>query len=212
MGLFRRAVELFPYVFHPSTVLGLGILLLVHYEWDRQPVGRASLWKRIGAFLGAGVLAFVPTAAYFLLARGSLSNALEGSSWQLDMMVAAGVYVAAGTTWYLWRRFDWGELVPDAMVVLAAVMVPYTLASPFWDISGHVIIALAPLLFLALLDRRYWPLLAIPVLMVPNRVMVNAHTWPQSVAGFLVAAAITVGLFRLQARGNPGGEVASTPS
>lgn len=212
MGLFRRAVELFPYVFHPSTVLALGVLLLVHYEWDRQAAGRATLWRRVGAFLGAGVLAFVPTVLYFVLARGSLSKALQGSSWQLDMMVAAGVYVAAGTTWYLWHRFDWGALVPEAMVLLAAVIVPYTVLSPFWDISGHVIIALTPLLYLTLLDRRYWPLLSIPVLMVPNRVMVNAHSWPESVGGFVVAAVITVGLYRLRTPSRHRGESGSAPS
>ncbi|WP_415382219.1 phosphoesterase [Halosimplex sp. TS25] len=199
-GALQRANELYPYVFHPSSVLALGILLLIHYEWREQSADRSALWPRVGAFIGAGVLGFVPTAAFFFVGRSGLSSALGGSSWQLDEMVASGVLIAAGTTWYLWKRYDWGAVVPDAMVTLAAVTVPYALLSPFWDISGHVIFALAPTLYLALLDRRYLPLLAIPVLMVPNRVAVNAHTLAQSVAGFVVAAVITAGLYYLRTR------------
>ncbi|MFC7196050.1 phosphatase PAP2 family protein [Halosimplex aquaticum] len=105
-----------------------------------------------------------------------------------------------------------GEIIPDAMVTLAVVIAPYALLSPFWDISGHVLIALAPLLYLSLLDRRYVPLLAIPVLMVPNRVAVNAHTWAQSIAGFVVAAVITVGLYYLRARSRADRSSGSTPS
>ncbi|MFC7141912.1 phosphatase PAP2 family protein [Halosimplex aquaticum] len=211
-GALQRANELFPYVFHPITVLALGIALLIHYEWREQSAARAVLWRRLGAFLGAGVLALVPTVAYFLVGRSGLSTALGGSSWQLDEMVASGVLIAAGTTWYVWRRYDWGEIIPDAMVTLAVVIAPYALLSPFWDISGHVLIALAPLLYLSLLDRRYVPLLAIPVLMVPNRVAVNAHTWAQSIAGFVVAAVITVGLYYLRARSRADRSSGSTPS
>ncbi|WP_459191451.1 phosphatase PAP2 family protein [Halosimplex sp. J119] len=194
-GTLQRANELFPYVFHPITVLALGIVLLIHHEWRGQSADRAALWRRIGAFLVAGALALVPTAAYFLLVRGGLSSAVQGSSWQLDEMVASGVLIAAGTTWYVWHRYDWGAIVPDATVTLAAATVPYALLSPFWDISGHVLFALVPTLYLSLLDRRYLPLLAIPVLMIPNRVALDAHTLAQAVAGFAAGAVITLGLY-----------------
>ena len=78
--------------------------------------------------------------------------------------------------------------------------VPYAALSPFWDISGHVIFALTPTLYLALVDRKYAPLLAVPVVMVPNRVYLNAHSLAQSVVGFAVAAAIVFGLYRVRAR------------
>ncbi|QLH80049.1 phosphoesterase [Halosimplex rubrum] len=199
MSALGRAIDLYGYVFHPITVLGVGSLLLIYHEWRERGADRTALWRRVGAFLGAGALALVPTAVFFLAFRGGLGRAVGGSSWRLDEMVAAGVLIAAGVTWLLWRRYEWGPIVPPAMVTFAAVTVPYAALAPVWDISGHVILALAPTLYLTLVDRRYAPLLAVPVLMVPTRVLVEAHTWAQSVAGFAVAAAITVGLYRVQA-------------
>lgn len=199
MSLLGEAMTYYAFVFHPSTVLGAGSLMLVYEEWSAQSADRSVLWRRVGAFLGVGVLAFLPTVGYFLL-RGGLGTSLEGSTWRMDMLVASGMFIAAGATWFLWHRFDWGHLLPDAMEVLAAVTVPYAVLSPFWDISGHVIFALMPTLYLALVDRKYWPLVAIPVVMVPNRVYLNAHTLTQAVAGFVVAAVVVFGLYHLQAR------------
>lgn len=51
-----------------------------------------------------------------------------------------------------------------------------------------------PTLYLTLLDRKFWPLLMIPLVMVPNWIIVEAHTWPETIGGFLVAAIITIGL------------------
>lgn len=194
MAPFQRAVELFPYVFHPITVLAASIVLLIRYEWRQQSLDGVQ-WRRIGAFLGAGVLSLTPTVVFYLLRGGQIMGAVEGSSWQLDIAVAAGVYIVAGVVWFLWRRYDWGAVVPDAMVALAAVMAPYVVLSPFWDVSGHVIIALMPTLYLALLDRTYVPLLAIPILMVPNRVLLEAHTVAQSTVAFVLAGAITLCLY-----------------
>jgi hypothetical protein len=61
MGLFSQAMWYFPYVVHPITVLGVGIILLIHREWARQDASEAALKRRVGAFLGAGLLALVPT-------------------------------------------------------------------------------------------------------------------------------------------------------
>ncbi|WP_135362915.1 phosphoesterase [Halosimplex halophilum] len=210
MSLLGRAVDLYGYVFHPSTVIGLGVLLLIHYEWAGQSADRSLLWKRWGAFVGAGVLGFVPTLAFFALQRGTLSKAFSGSSWQLDMMVASGVVLGAAITWGVWRRYDWGRLVPGGMAALIAVVPPYAALSPFWDISGHVIFALAPTLYLALLDRKFLPLLAIPVVMVPTRVLVNAHSALESVAGFVVAAAIVVAVYLWRSPGSEREATAAT--
>lgn len=197
MGLFRQAMTYYAFVFHPIPVLGVGVLVLIYEEWSAQSADRSVLRRRFGAFLGVGVLAVVPTIVYFLV-RGGLSTALEGSTWRMDMLVASGLFVAAGGTWYLWNRFDWGALVPDAMEALALVAVPYTALSPFWDISGHIIIAMVPTLYLALVDRKYWPLLAVPVVMIPNRVVLNAHSLAESVVGFVVAAVLILGLYHQQ--------------
>lgn len=129
----------------------------------------------------------------------------RGNAWQVDALVASGLLVAAGVSWWLWRRYEWGSLVPDAMVALAAVTLPYIALSPFWNVSGHVIMALMPALFLTLVDRRFWPLLAVPVSMVPNRVFLSAHTWAQSIGGFLIAAAVVVGVRVLQTAGRSRG-------
>ena len=120
----------------------------------------------------------------------------------MDALVAAGLFIGGTATWYLWRHFDWGQFVPGAMVALVAVTVPYSLVSPFWNISGHVIISLMPVLYLVLVARTYWPLLAVPVVMVPNRIFLDAHTWAQSIGAFLVAAAITIGLYWRQNGGS----------
>jgi len=212
MSVLERAIGLYGYVFHPITVLGVGSLLLIHREWRDQNAGRDALWRRIGAFLGAGALALVPTAAFFVLFRGGLGRAVGGSSWRLDEVVAAGVLIAAGVTWFVWRRYEWGAVVPGAMATFATVTVPYAALAPVWDISGHVIYALAPTLSLALVDRRYAPLLVVPVLMVPTRVWVEAHTWTQSIAGFAVAAAVAVGLYRVRTRSGDPRTAGSTAS
>jgi membrane-associated phospholipid phosphatase len=202
MGLVSQTMEYYPYVVHPITVLGVGVILLIHHEWARQNEGRAALWRHLGAFLGVGLLALVPTVAYFAIVGGSVMEATKGNSIVMDALVASGLLVAAGVTWYVWRRFDWGVLVPGAMQALAAVTVPYVVVSPFWNISGHVIISLMPALYLTLVDRKFWPLLVFPVVMVPNRIYLDAHTWAQSIGGFLVAALIVVGVYWVQASGS----------
>jgi membrane-associated phospholipid phosphatase len=201
MGLLQQVNQAFPYVFHPITVLGVGILVLIHHEWERQGEDRSTLYRRIGGFFGAGALALAPTVAYFLITGRDMVQATKGPGWTMDALVAVGLFVVAGATWYLWRRLDWGELVPGAMVALAAVNVPYAALSPFWDISGHVIIALMPTLYLTLVDRKFWPSLLVPVLMIPNRVALNAHTWVQSITAFLVGAAVVAGLYWWQTGG-----------
>lgn len=197
-GLFDRAMEAFPFVFHPTTVLGVGILLLVHYEWDHQGADRSELWVRAGAFLGGGVLALLPTAAFMLVTGQGVMETTQGNVWRVDWLVGGGVLISAGVTWLLWRHFEWGSLVPVAMEALALAMVPYLALSPFWNVSGHVIIALLPTLYLTLVDRKFWPLNLVPIAMVPNRVYLDAHTWGQVVGGFLITAAITILVFRHQ--------------
>ena len=202
MSPIDQAMTYYPYVFHPITVLGVGILLLVHHEWARQGLDRAALWRRVGSFLGAGLLGLVPTVAYFLASGANPIQATQGNGWTMDALVASGLFIAATITWFVWRRFDWGQLVPGMMVVILASTVPYAALSPVWNVSGHVIISLVPALYLTLVDRKFWPLLLVPVVMVPNRVYLDAHTWAQSVGAFLVAAAITLGLYWRQAGGS----------
>ena len=207
MSAIRTAMEAYPYVFHPITVLAAGVLALIYVEWRRLPAADASLYRRVAGFLVAGVLALLPTAAYVLGTGSDAITLTEGNAWQVDALVGGGVLIAAGVTWWLWRRRRWGSIVPRAMEALAAVTLPYLALSPFWNVSGHVIVTLMPALYLTLVDRRFWPSLAIPLVMVPNRVYLSAHTWAQSVGGFLLATAVVLAVFRLQDRSSTRGSV-----
>lgn len=198
-GALDAAMRAYPYVFHPAVVVGAGALVLVHREWARQGADRSALYRRAGTFLGAGALSLLPTLAYVAITGQGLYEVTKGNAWQVDALVASGVLVAMGTTWLLWRRFGWGDLLPGYAEAIALVTVPYVLLSPAWNISGHVIMATAPTLYVTLVDRRIWPALAVPAVMVPNRVYLDAHTWAQSVVALLVTLVLVVGAFRLQA-------------
>lgn len=210
MSLLATAMRYYPYVVHPITVLGIGILVLIHHEWTGQGADRLTLWRRMGAFISTGALALLPTVLYFLLTGTNPIAATQGNSWRMDALVASGLFIVAALLWFLWQRFDWGPLVPGAMQALAAVTVPYIGLSPFWNISGHVIIALMPILYLTLIDRTFWPLLIIPIITVWNRIFLNAHTWAQAIGGFVVATVIVVGLYWLQTDGSLSPEPEST--
>jgi hypothetical protein len=212
MSVSNAAMELYPYVFHPAVVVGAGALVLIHHEWARQNAERSVLYRRAGAFLGAGALSLLPTLAYVLVTGQDLLQVTKGNAWQVDALVAGGVLVAAGATWLLWRYFDWGSLVPGYVQALGLAALPYIALSPFWNVSGHVIMALVPTLYATLVDRRFWPSLAIPAVMIPNRIYLDAHTWAQSLGGLVLAAGIVVGAFWIQTGGNLGTESGSTAS
>ncbi|NHN59399.1 MULTISPECIES: phosphoesterase [Halorussus] len=207
MDALDTAMELYPYVFHPAVMVGVGALVTIHHEWALQDADRSALWRRFAAFLGAGVLSLVPTLAYVLVTGQGLYQVTKGNAWQVDALVAGGVLFTAATTWLVWRRYDWGALVPGYLQALVVATIPYVALSPFWNFSGHVTMALMPTLYLTLVDRRFWPTLAIPVVMVPNRVYLDAHDWPQSVGAFLIIAALVVGVFWWQT----GGEFRAEP-
>lgn len=54
-------------------------------------------------------------------------------------------------------------------------------SSSVWNGSDSVVVALTPTLCLALVDRTSWPVLAVPWVMVPDRVYSEARV--QSAAG-----------------------------
>lgn len=212
MSALDTAMRLYPYVFHPAVMVGAGALVLIHYEWTRQGADRSAPRHRLVAFLGAGALSLVPTLAYAAATGQSLGAVTEGNVWQVDALVAGGVFFTAGASWYLWHRYDWGSLVPGYLEALVAATVPYIALSPFWNFSGHVTMALMPTLYLTLVDRRFWPTLAVPVVMIPNRVYLGAHDWAQCVGAFAVVAAIVAAVFRYQTGGELRAEQGSAAS
>ncbi|ESP88682.1 phosphatase PAP2 family protein [Candidatus Halobonum tyrrellensis] len=201
MSLLSDAMTYYPYVFHPITLVGAGSLLLLHYEWALQHADRAALKRRVAAFVGAGALALLPTVAFFVVTGANPVESTQGNSWVMDSLVASGLLIVASTTWLLWRRFEWGDLLPGMMVALAAVTVPYVGLSPVWNVSGHVTLSLLPALYLTLVDRKFWPLLVVPVVMVPNRLYLDAHTPAQAVGAFLLTGAVTVAVYWWQVGG-----------
>jgi hypothetical protein len=198
VSAFSVAMQYFPFVFHPVVLVGGGFLLVVHTEWRRQDVSRDNLRKRLGVFAVAGVLSVLPAAAYMLVTGQGPMETMQGNAWQVDAIVASGLAVVAGAMWVVWNRYEWGHLVPRGAVALAAVTVPYVGLSPFWNVSGHVILAVVSILSVVLVERRFWPLLAVPAVMVVNRPYVDAHTWAQSTGALLIATAIVVAVFRLR--------------
>ena len=212
MGLLNQAAQIYPYVFHPITLVCLGIVLLIHYEWAEQGAPRSALWRRLGAFVGAGALALVPSGAYILSTGQSAMEVTQGNAWQVDALVASGLFTVAGVLWFVWHRYDWGTLVPGGVEALALVAVPYIGLSPVWNISGHVVLSLWGPLYLTLVDRKFWPLLLIPVLMVPDRVIVGAHTWTQSVTAFLLTGLLVGGLYWVQTNGSLSAQPTSASS
>ena len=190
-------MKYFPFVFHPVILVGGGLLLLIHTEWRRQDAGRDHLRKRLGVFAIVGILSVLPAAAYMLVTGQGPMETMQGNVWQVDAIVASGLAVVAGAMWVVWTRYEWGHIVPRSAVALAAVTVPYLGLSPFWNVSGHVILAVVSTLSLVLVKRRFWPLLVVPAVMVVNRPYVDAHTWGQSIGALLIATAIVVAVFRL---------------
>jgi len=200
MSTLETVMQYYAYLFHPGVVLGAGAMLIIHREWVGQAVDRSALYRRVGAFLGAGVLSLLPTAAYMLATGKGPVETMQGNAAQVDFLVAGGIVVAAGTTWAVWRYLDWGSIVSHAMVTYVTIAVPYAGLSPFWNVSGHVLLSLTPALYLTLLDRSYWPVMLVPIVMVPNRRIVGAHSWAQAVGAFLIGSAVVVAAFRLSDR------------
>lgn len=188
-GPVQQVMAYYPYVFHPGVVVGGGLLLLIFLEWRRQG-GRGVPWRRLGTVAGAGLLSLVPTAAYMLVTGQGPFETMQGNVWEVDALVGSGMLVVAAVVWTVWRRRSWGPLVPVAMEALALVTLPYVLLSPVWNVSGHVVFALMPTLYLTLLARRFAPLLAIPIVMVPNRLYLETHTVDQVVGAFLMTTVL----------------------
>lgn len=192
MNVLSLLMRYYPYVFHPGVMVGGAMMVLMYIERTWMGADRASLRKRYATLALVGTLSLVPTLAYMLVTGQGPVETMQGNAWQVDFLVAGGMALVAGVLWYLWRRYEWGTLVPGAMEALVAVTIPYVALSPVWNISGHVIFATMPTLYLVLVDRRFWPLLLIPLIMVPNRIYVEAHTWAQAIGALLVTAALVV--------------------
>lgn len=191
-------------VFHPLAFLFAVSLLIIRYEGNRQDVDWPSLWTRVLTFVGITTLALIPDVIYVLFFTPGTNMILLGNSWQIDFLTGLSLFIAASIAYYTWHINRWGPVFEGAVVILAVVAVPHVLISPFWNFSGHVAFSMMPALYVTLVDRKFWPLLIVPTLMVANRPLLGAHTWSQSVAAYIVAGVLTYATYELIDRRNIG--------
>ena len=182
-------MRVYRYVFHPLAFLFATWLLLVYYEWGRESDDLRNLAIRFGVIAAIGLAALVPTGIYLLVTDQAARAATAGNDWPVDLATSSGLLIAAGLAWVVWSATDWGSATKGAALAIAVTVVPYAPLSVVWNISGHVAFSAVPALYLVTLDRKFLPLLVIPVLMVPNRPLLGLHTWAQSIAGLLLGVA-----------------------
>jgi len=175
-------------VFAPEIFVLLCSLCLIGYEWrstsGHSPVG---LGKRL-AVLGFGwVVAFV-------IYQGVPHVVGPLPEWGADATGSAGLAIGMLAIWAGWRIWSWGDIMPEFALLLVAVTIPHLLITPFWDISSHVLYAMAPAGYLLLVDRRFVPLSIVALGMVVARPLADAHTWLQSIGGLALALAFLIAL------------------
>jgi hypothetical protein len=175
-------------VFAPELfVLGCILLALGYESRTAGPDGRLLLSQL--AVVGLG------WALAFLIYQGLPHVVGPLPPWGPDATGSLGLF--CGILWIRvgWRRFDWGQTVPEVAAVLLVVTVPHLLITPLWDVSSHVLYAVTPAASLTAVDRRFSPLLVIAAGMVVARPLAGAHTWAQSIGG-LVLGLVVVGWWR----------------
>ena len=176
-------------VFTPELFLLLTTLLLVGYERRDRPAPRA-IAARVGAVAVAWVLAF---AVYWGGPKSIGTNVPGGD----DFFAALGLIAAFAGIGLAWRRFEWGPLLPPYAALVVATSVLHLAVVPVWNASSHVIYAAVPAGASFAVDRRFAPLLAVPVLLVWSRIALGAHTLDEAVGGLAVAGVVLGGALAL---------------
>lgn len=182
-------MRVYRYVFHPLAFLFATWLLLVYYEWNGESDDLRNLAVRVGAVVAIGLAALIPTGVYLLVTDQAARAAVAGNDWPVDLATASGLVIAGGLAWVVWSATGWGSATKGAAVAIVVTAVPYAPLSVVWNVSGHVAFSTVPALYLASLDRKFAPLLVVPLLMVPNRPLLGMHTWPQAIGGLLLGVA-----------------------
>jgi uncharacterized membrane protein YidH (DUF202 family) len=198
-------------VFHPMPVLTACSLLLVTREWVHDGTRLTSYVARTSTLLAA--IALTTAGFAYVQFRTDIpiwAYRREGF-WELDLAMSAVLVGVCATIWFLWRYFNWDERTRRATVLLSATAVPYAWISMHWNISGHVLFTLVPTLYLALVDRRYLPLLVIPLVMIPNRPMVSRHTLEQSFGSVALGVVCLVVVVKLHTLVVPTTRASTTP-
>jgi membrane-associated phospholipid phosphatase len=188
--------------FAPEVFVLFCTLLVLGYERrarrtrDRSPPpSRIGSPSRRGLIARVGVVAVAWGIAFAIYQSAPLLFERH-PSWADDLFGGLGLAVGFAVIGLVWTRRRWGRLVPGFAALLIAVTVVHSLITPLWNVSSHVVYAGAPAGYLWVLDRRFVPLLVIPLGMVVSRPLVGAHTWLQSVAGLAVAGLVVAAFVR----------------
>lgn len=190
----EQFMHAFDVVFHPLSVAVGAVLILVVYEWRRNSDDPVQLGKRLGVLVVVIAAGRLPELAYILYLPIGFEKATTNPPWYVDVVTVLGFGLTAAGLWAVWRYLDWGRILPGGAVVIIATLAPYGAIAPFWDISGHVTFNTAVAVYLTAVDRRFAPAFLVAMVTIVNRPFVGAHTWLQSIAGFVLGLAVAGGV------------------
>lgn len=189
MGPVEQFMAVYQHVFNPLPFIVLTGLVLVVSGWRREGTRLRALTPRILTLCGLTTVALVPMSVVIFTTDVGFWAFLWLRVWFADPLLAASLFVASAMAWYIWTANDWGDGLRVGATALAVTALCYGVITLFWNVSGHVTFTLVPALVLVYENRAYWPLLAVPLVMIPNRPMLGVHTWPQTIGGVVLGVA-----------------------
>lgn len=177
---FLELMEIYDDIFSPIYFMFLCALVVIYYDSKRT----GKLKQGLAVAIVAYAIAYATYNLWYLIQ--------PSPQWIEDLLAITGLMLAILIALVALKKRIFNGLVKEAVYIIVALSVPYMAISPFWNISGHVAYTTAPALYLTTINRRLWPLMIIPLIMVVNRPVVGAHTMAQSIAGFLLATAVVL--------------------
>jgi len=183
-SLFYSFMLWYQKIFHPVYFLLICAFIVIYIEWRNNG---GSLAARVLTLITAWVIGFV------IYNMHSVFYPSASEQWIEDVFAAIGAATAILITLVLWKIKGFGVEWIGNIVGTIAVLVPFAIISPFWNISGHVTFTTAPVVYIVALERRWIWLFIIPLVMIINRPVVGAHTVAQSIAGFFLGMLALVG-------------------
>ncbi|MFB6299015.1 MAG: hypothetical protein ABEH65_02005 [Halobacteriales archaeon] len=186
--MLGELAQLYSAVFAPELFMLLCGIVVIGYEW--RILHRSFSSRIVGRF---GVLVLGWAIAFFTL-RGLPRLVPTLGTISTDVLGSIGLAVGMSVIWLVWRWRAWGPFVPQFSAILVGITVIHFLITLRWAISSHVIYTLTPAGYLSFVDRRFLPVLVVPIGMVVSRSLAGAHTWAQSIAGFLLASVVVLAM------------------
>lgn len=176
-------MDIYDDVFNPIYFMMLCALVVIYY--DSKKTGK--LLQAVAVTIGAYLIAYATYSIWYFIQ--------PAPQYIEDFLAVSGLFLAIMIAMLGMIKGIYDGIVMKAIYFLIALSIPYLVISFFWNISGHVAYTTAPVMFLIYLDRRWWPLMTIPLIMIVNRPIVQAHTPEQSVAGFVLAVVVFLGFY-----------------